>query len=143
MKKNEVPQDDEAIYQNKFGEGLIKYATDEDNQYTTVQSAGWEPEIVALKQAWEEVEEKIEAARLGVAEGRFSPVFYFMEKKLMDPGILASYMGKWKWQIRRHFKPSVFNKLDRPVLHKYAQVFGIDVDELINFDSRATHIDKK
>ena len=38
MKKNEVPQDDEAIYQQKFGDGLLKYATDEQNEYVTTLS---------------------------------------------------------------------------------------------------------
>lgn len=132
MKKSEVPQDDEAVYENKFGNGLLKYATEENNEYTTVQSVGWEPEIVALKQAWEEVELKISEAREMVEKGQSSPVYYYMEKKLLDPGILASYMNKWQWQIKRHFKPNVFAKLDQKTLAKYASVFGISTDQLMD-----------
>jgi len=130
MKKNEVPQDNEEVYENKFGDGLLKYAIEDNNEYTTVQSVGWEPEIVALKQAWEEVELKIKEAGDAVNAGRLSPIYYYMERKLLDPGILASYMGKWQWQIRRHFRPTVFSKLDHTTLDKYASVFGISVEQL-------------
>lgn len=134
MKKNEVPQDDEAIYQQKFGDGLLKYATDEQNEYVTVQSVGWEPEIVALKQAWELVEEKVEMARQAVKNNQKSPIYYFMEKKLMDTGILAGYMGLWRWQVARHFKPGVFARLKPSTLEKYAKVFDIDLKQLTDFD---------
>ncbi len=143
MKKNEVPQDDEPIYQNKFGDGLLKYATDEQNEYVAVRSAGWEPEIVALKQAWELVEEKVEFARQEVKSGRKSPIFYFMEKKLMDPGILAGYMGLWRWQVNRHFKPGVFDKLKSSTLEKYAKVFDIDIELLAHFDPNHPETPKK
>ena len=133
MKKNEVPQDNEtSIYGDKFGDGLLKYATDTDDEYTTVQSVGWEPEIVALKQAWEEVELKVSEARAKVEQGELSPIAYFMEKKLLDIGILASYMGLWQWQVKRHLKPASFQKLKQSTLDQYASVFGISVDELIN-----------
>ncbi len=130
MKKNEVPQDNEAIYGDKFGDGLLKYATDAEDEYTTVQSVGWEPEIVALKQAWEEVELKVAEARSSVEQGHLSPIGYYMEKKLLDPAILASYMGKWQWQIKRHMRPEIFKKLNIATLEKYAAIFGISVDEL-------------
>lgn len=131
MREKEVPQDDDPqIYQDKFGDGMIKYATNEDNQYVAVQSAGWEPEIVALKQAWEEVDRKLEEARLKVLAGELSPIGYYIEKKLMDVGILAGYAGKWKWQVKRHLKPVNFNKLSPAMLQKYADIFGISVDEL-------------
>ncbi|MCO6460610.1 MAG: hypothetical protein J5I59_04345 [Saprospiraceae bacterium] len=133
MKKNEVPQDREDIYEDKFGEGLLKYAVEESGDYTTVQSVGWEPEATALKQALEEVDYKVAKAAEEVRNGTRSPVFYFMEKKLMDPGILAGYMGLWKWQVKRHFRPDVFKKLREKTLKKYAQVFCIDMKELTEF----------
>ncbi|MCO5276537.1 MAG: hypothetical protein M9911_00980 [Saprospiraceae bacterium] len=133
MKKEDVPQDNELIYENKFGSGLIKYAVDEKGEYTTVQSIGWEIEAIALKQALEEVDYKVAFALKEVSEGRKSPIFYFMEKKLLDVGILAGYMNMWKWQVKRHFSPKVFNKLNNVILSKYAQVFDIEVDDLLNF----------
>jgi len=134
MKKNEVPQDNEtSIYGDKIGDGLLKYATDGE-EYTTVQSVGWEPEIVALQQAWEEVELKISEAENDVISGITSPIPFYMEKKLLDISILSSYMNKWQWQVRRHFKPGVFNNLKEKTLEKYADVFGITVDELKDID---------
>ena len=51
----------------------------------------------------------------------------------MDPEILADYVGFWKWRVKRHFKPSVFSKLNDKILQKYADVFAIAVNELKNF----------
>jgi hypothetical protein len=56
-----------------------------------------------------------------------------MEVSKMDLGILASYVGFWKWRVKRHFKPSVFSKLSNKILQKYADAFDISVDELKNF----------
>lgn len=134
MKKDEVPQDqDKEIYQDKFGPGLIKYAIDDNKDYTTVHSSGWEPEIVALRQAWEEVDRKTAEALMAVKEGRLSPIAYFIEKKVIDLPILAAYIGKWKWQVKRHLKPSVFKKLSDRQLRKYADVFGVSVETLRDF----------
>jgi len=59
-----------------------------------------------------------------------------MMKKLMDVPLLAQYVGKWQWQVKRHLKPSVFRKLNDPMLQKYADVFGITVQELINYGKK-------
>jgi hypothetical protein len=53
-----------------------------------------------------------------------------MEMKLMDIPIVAAYTGFWKWQVRRHLKPSVFNKLSERKLKKYAEIFEVSVDDL-------------
>ena len=50
----------------------------------------------------------------------------------MDIGILAAEMNKWQWQVKRHFKPDVFNSLDTKTKEKYATVFKVTMDELIN-----------
>jgi hypothetical protein len=34
-------------------------------------------------------------------------------------------MGKWQWQLKRHFKPKIFNKLPLNILQKYANTFNI------------------
>ena len=44
--------------------------------------------------------------------------------------ILASYVGMWKWRVKRHFKPKIFNKLPNRVLQKYADVFEISIEKL-------------
>jgi hypothetical protein len=53
-----------------------------------------------------------------------------MELNKMDPSILSSYVGIWIWNVKRHFKPSVFQKLSDKTLGKYAEVFQISIEEL-------------
>jgi hypothetical protein len=57
-----------------------------------------------------------------------------MERGLMDIAILASYTGFWKWQVKRHLKPSVFEKLSYKRLQRYAEVFNIPVEDLKNMN---------
>jgi hypothetical protein len=51
----------------------------------------------------------------------------------MDPLTLAQGMGLYRWQVKRHFKPAVFKKLDEGILAEYARIFGISVDALKHF----------
>jgi hypothetical protein len=46
MKKKDVPQDDENLFEGKFK--VVKYALDDDGNYGTVGSSGWEPENTVL-----------------------------------------------------------------------------------------------
>lgn len=54
----------------------------------------------------------------------------------MDLGVLAAYVGMWQWRVKRHFRPKKFKTLSETVLKKYADAFGISVDELKNFDGK-------
>lgn len=132
MKTNEVPQDKRDF---KEGDKIHKlmYAVDNDGKYTGITSAGWEAENIATKQAWDAVDEELAETADKVKKGELSPIAYYMQKNLMEVALLASYVGKWQWQVKRHFKPSVFNKLSADVLSKYAAVFNISVNELKNF----------
>jgi len=51
----------------------------------------------------------------------------------MDLTILAGYVDMWKWRVKRHFKPTVFDKLNDKTLQKYADAFDISIAELKNF----------
>ena len=82
------------------------------------------------------LKERVEAAALQVKNGEISPIFYFMEKKLMDLTLLSSYTGFWKWTIKRHFKPSVFKNLNDTKLATYAKAFDMSVEELKNFNGQ-------
>ena len=53
-----------------------------------------------------------------------------MELNKMDLSILSSYVGIWIWNVKRHFKPSVFQKLNDKTLEKYGEVFEISIEEL-------------
>ena len=48
----------------------------------------------------------------------------------MDLAIVEGYTGFWKWQIKRHLKPSVFEKLSDRKLQRYADVFEVSVQYL-------------
>lgn len=128
MKKKEVPQDKSNLESANFRE--LCYAVDENGEYTTENSTGWEPKTVALKNAIEEIKERIADAKSRVIAGKTSPIEYYMELHKMDVGILASYVGFWQWKVKRHFKPSVFKKLSDKTLNKYAEVFEISIEEL-------------
>jgi Ni,Fe-hydrogenase maturation factor len=128
MKKEEVPQDGDNMHEGKFKQ--LFYATDDAGAYVKVNSVGWEPENIAMQQAWEEVNTKIEDARKRMEAGEVSPILYYMEKTIMDLPLLASYVNKFQWQVKRHLKPSVFRKLSDDTLRKYAAAFKISLEEL-------------
>lgn len=130
MEKDQVPQDQSNLTKNNVKELL--YATDENGNYTTTLSTGWEPKTIALSNSIDEINERIADARQQVLNGEVSPIVYFMEANKMDLNILSSYVGFWKWRVKRHFKPSVFAKLNDKILKKYADTFGVSIEELKN-----------
>jgi hypothetical protein len=130
MKKEDVPQDPSALL------GVTRdvcYVKDKDGKYTTDLSIGWDVKKQALDNAWDDIKERVAEAALKVKNGEISPVYYFMELKLMDVGLLSSYTGFWKLTIKRHFKPEVFKALSDEKIATYARVFEITTDELKNF----------
>lgn len=130
MKKEELPQDDSAL--SRLTDELC-YVKKEDGSYGTALSSGWDVKKQALDHAWEEIGERIAMAKKEVKEGRKSPIYYFMEKHLMDLNILSAYVKLWKFRVKRHMKPSIFNKLSPKMIKKYADVFEISSEELKNF----------
>ena len=130
MKKIDLPQDVSAL------EGVTRdlcYVKDADGKYTTDLSKGWDVKKQALENAWEDINERIaEAARL-VKSGEKSPIYYFMEKKLMDLVVLSGYTGFWQFSIKRHFKPTVFETLSNAKLKIYAKAFDVSSEELKSF----------
>ncbi|GGG47700.1 hypothetical protein [Epilithonimonas arachidiradicis] len=134
MKKQDIPQDESNLQSANMTEVL--YVTDENNNYTTAQSIGWEAKKAALDESMELIYERIAEAKQNVANGIVSPIIYFMELNKMDLQVLAAYVDKWQWTVKRHAKPNIFKKLSDSTLKKYADAFGISVDELKNFDGK-------
>lgn len=127
MKKEEIPQDDGAL--NKLTREVV-YAVDNTGKYTTELSTGWDVKSTALDAAWKDIEERVAAAKQKVINKQASPLLYFMELRLMDMAIVSAYTGFWKWTIRQHMKPDVFNKLSEKKLQQYATAFNITIADL-------------
>lgn len=125
-----MPQDESSL--NKVNSKELYYAVDENGEYTTALSSGWDPKKIALDNALEDIEQRIADAKRRAEARQTSPVEYFMELSKMDLPILASYVGFWQWRVKKHFKPTVFKKLSQKQLQKYADVFDITVDQLQN-----------
>jgi len=137
MKTTDVPQDDANMMQGVFREPV--YSLDKDGNYTTVRSVGWDPKNAVMQEAWDNVNEKIEHTRQDVLAGKLSPIAYYIEKNIMDTGLVAKYMGIWKWRVKKHLKPHNFAKLNNEILEKYAKVFSISKEELIDIDKQNDH----
>lgn len=135
MKKEDIPQDPSAL--NRHTKELC-YATDKDGNYVTALSAGWDVKIKALDLAWEDIEKRVAEVKQKVLRKEASPLLYFMELRLMDFIILSAYSGFWQWQIKRHMKPSVFEKLSQNKLEKYAKAFNVSVEELKTMNVNAS-----
>jgi hypothetical protein len=127
MKKDEIPQDLSAL--GKITKEVC-YTTDGTGKYTTELSSGWDVKIEALNTAWGDIEKRIAAAKQKVLNNEASPIYFFMEYRLMDVSILADYTGFWQWQIKRHLKPIVFKGLSDKKLQKYAEAFNTTISDL-------------
>lgn len=126
VKVSDVAQD------NGINDGLseIAYAVDDSGRYVKARSLGWEPKNVANAQAWEVIRAGIVAEIELINTGKRSPLAYHMAHHLMDVGLLASYVRMSRWRVRRHLKPQVFNRLKPKIMKRYADLFGLSVDEL-------------
>ncbi len=127
MKKEDVPQDLSSL--GRITKEVC-YATDESGKYVKELSRGWDIKITALDAAWDDIGIRMAAAKEKVLSGKASPLLFFMERALMDTAILAGYTGFWKWQIKRHLKPGVFEKLGDKKLQRYAAVFNVSIGNL-------------
>ena len=97
MKKQDIPQDESNLQSANMTEML--YVTDENNNYTTAQSIGWEAKKAALDESMQLINERIEEAKQNVANNIVSPIIYFMDLNKMDLQVLAAYVGMWQWTV--------------------------------------------
>lgn len=123
MKESEVPQDKSCFTD-------LYYAVDKDGKYVTKTSVGWNPKKMALGVSLDLIDERVDEIKQKVLLNKLSPIAYYMELNRMDLSVLAAYYGKWRWSVKRHFKPSVFANLSEKSLKKYADIFNISIDQL-------------
>ena len=132
MNKEQVPQDEENLNEGKLAK--LYYATDDKGHYVKVNSIGWEPETVAMQQAWDVVNNDVEDARERVIKGKASPLLYYLKKNIMTPGLVASYVGTISLIVKLHCRPFFFKRLSKKTLEKYAYTFRISVAELTDIE---------
>lgn len=128
MNKEQVPQDEENLNEGKLAK--LYYATDDKGHYVKVNSIGWEPETVAMQQAWDVVNDDVELARTKVIKGEASPILFYLKKNIMTYGLLASYIGTFSVVVKLHCRPFFFKRLSDRTLEKYAYTFRISVTDL-------------
>jgi len=128
MKIAQAPQEG-----NKTHRGAKKalYAQDENGVYKIVPSLGWEVEEIATYIALDDLKEKEDEAKEEYFEGKLSPLAFYMYKKRMDLPMLSCIVGMCKWRVKRHFKPSIFAKLNKKILGKYAEALDMDMKSLL------------
>ena len=132
MNQEQVPQDQENLNEGKLAK--LYYATDEKGHYVKVNSIGWEPETVAMQQAWDVVNDDVKDALELVRQGKASPLLYFIRKNIMNYAMVAGYAGTIGLMVRLHCKPYFFRRLSRKQLEKYAYTFRITVEEFTDID---------
>lgn len=133
MKKEQAPQDQSKTY---GGKRKLLYVTNEKGDYDTITSNGWEVEEIVNSMAVEQLAEQAKQAAVAVANGKSSPLLYWMYQSRMDPPALAQAMGIFQWQLKRHFKPKVFQRLKPELLQRYADVLGISIKDLTSYEPK-------
>ncbi len=123
-----MPQDDGSLAKKNISE--LCYAVDENGRYTTVHSTGWEAKTLALNESLALIDERIAETKQAVLAGEISPIAYYMELHRMDVPLLASYVGIHRWFVKRHFHPKRFHRLNAKTLQKYADTFGVSIEQL-------------
>jgi len=136
MKSKEVPQDDANMMRGKWKDPI--YTIDEEGNYTTSYSLGWDVKNEVMQQAWDNINKKVEEIRIQVINGKLSPIAYYMEKNIMDIGLLSKYMGIWRWTAKKHLKPKYFNKLSAQLISQYADIFNISPEQLTDIETLKT-----
>lgn len=127
MKQDEVPQDQLDAFE---GQKKPLYVLNKDGQYTTELSSGWEAEEIVLDQAIALFKTQCDDARQRVKQKLCAPLEFHMYQRRMDISVLAQSTGFFKWQVRRHMKPTVFANLNPKKLAKYQEALGLNASEL-------------
>ena len=99
MKVKEVPQD--ITYCESVKRAC--YALNDEGKYVIVPSTGWSAEDVVNGLAVAELAAQLEETRKAVLAGVKSPLCYHMERRQMNPKILASTAGIATFRAQKTF----------------------------------------
>jgi len=126
MKIDEVPQD-----HGMAGDLTeVCYAVDASGRYELVPSLGWEPKNVVNSQAWQLIETEVAETLRRIEAGHASPLAYHMVRNQMNLGLLAKYVRRFKWQVRRDLTPKGYAAMTLKLKQRYADLFDISVTAL-------------
>ena len=114
------------VKENHSGNQALLYYYFDGNEWVKK----WETNNVAAEVSMTNNFEEIAPIREQVLAGLSSPLKYHLEYHFFTLSLLSSYTGIPKRHIKRHLKPEHFNQLDDETLNKYAEAFGISVEEL-------------
>ena len=106
------------------------YSIDKEGNYKQHVRYHDDSDKIFIEQFWDVQKNRIEQARKEVDSGKKSPIYFYMEKNLMDPATLSSQVSISLWRVKRHFKPGIFKRLNEKTLARYAAEFNISVEEL-------------
>jgi len=124
-------EQENLIYRNNRE---LFYSFDPEKGYSRSVGYQYSANQEIIRQSWDAAEERLEEVRRKVMSGELSPIAFHMERCLMEIPMLAAYMQIAKWRVRRHLKPTVYNRLSEKTKNRYASVFGIGSGELEKLD---------
>lgn len=128
MKEKDVPQ--KAGLSDEWHR--ISYATDQEGEYVLVESDGCDSVNITNAQAWGVINDRVKLIHQQVKNGELSPLAFYMAVRQMDEALLSQYSLFYKWQVRRHLKPHIFKKLSKDKLQRYADLFEVEIEELVS-----------
>ncbi len=109
---------------------VINYVANAKGDQELVSGTMWRPVATCNRQAWQEIEKQIKAAKAKVASGRVSCLHYHMTVNQMDITLLAQYACIPRWLVCLHMLPFFFRRLGKATLNRYSHVFKIPMAEL-------------
>jgi hypothetical protein len=123
----------ETSFDNDITDGLkiISYVAGNDGSHELVSDSMWHPVSIVNRQAWQEIEKKIESSKAKIATGKVSCLHYYMTCSQMDTGLLAKYTGQPRWLVCLHMIPFFYNRLRTETLNKYANIFKVSQHDLV------------
>ena len=127
----ESPYDEKKAQSENLTELLFNY--EKDGSFSKRVGYDYVPEGEMLYyDVWKMFRERIEKAREEVLAGKKSPVWYHMEKNLIDLSNFAKLVGMASWRVKRHLKPEIFSKLKPETIQKYPDALDISMEEFLN-----------
>lgn len=115
---------------------ILHYSIDKEGQWDRKMLKNWGAKEIVNAQTWAIVQERIDEAKQKVLSGEMSPIGFFMVKCIMDVKLCAQFTGFSKCKVKRHMKPKGFKKLSAEKLNRYAEIFEVTVDQLVNLEEQ-------